>query len=816
MNKISLTDTIIRRPVAVLAVFLVLFAAAVVMTGFLRFEQDIFKIMPQNTPAFQVLIHAFKTSTAQDKLYLLVTGPSNPDALVDVGNALCRDLEQVRENNMPAFKNVSFHKTGAVGDAEFQLLMRSFFEKPSIFLTAADLPVLACFLKSPKALDEEVRRSLAILAAPGTHALSKTIAVDPLNLRRFAMEKIQTLHQGLAFSPGPYLLSPDKKALLIIATPAVEGHGAASSLMSKIDRIREKYSGTKIGVTGGFAIAAQEESLIRKDILGCLIGSILGVGLLFLLIYRNYVALVFILVPLGVGLQLALGCMSLVFSRIHLLATAFSTVVLGLGIDFAVHVYDRYAMERQSGQTLSCSVKKAVRNTGSAVLAGCLTTLVAFLALSFTQSPILHQIGWLVSLGLLFCLLTILIAVPACLVGLEKRFNRRPHDMKLLGADRLANFIVKQPKSILLVSLVCVLLAIPGIFRLRLETDPKALRPQGLEALDVQEDMITSFGSGSTYVLVSWKAVSGNDFWEKGLKIDGALQRHMEKDFICSWSSLSRITLPRFPGIAEIDLSAIDRVFKPYGLSLSQFPETLNFIEHISEGDHDDDVFSEVEKSDPCKTLNDLPDLFKRFFICEKNQIRGILWVVVPESGHVSMLESELKKDFPDLDIISPGFAVKGLVTGVKKELLTTVTLASVLIIGILLIYFRNLFVLPMVLMPMLMGLVMTTGIMGWTGVHLNPFNFIVLPILIGIGLDDGIHIYRRFQEQGDIRKAVSFTGRSVLVTTLTTICGFGSLSMADYHVLKSMGVMAIVGVVACFLFSVITLPAVLEVRKRQ
>ncbi|MCP4665430.1 MAG: MMPL family transporter, partial [Deltaproteobacteria bacterium] len=105
-------------------------------------------------------------------------------------------------------------------------------------------------------------------------------------------------------------------------------------------------------------------------------------------------------------------------------------------------------------------------------------------------------------------------------------------------------------------------------------------------------------------------------------------------------------------------------------------------------------------------------------------------------------------------------------------------------------------------------------GVMGWAGIPINLFNFIVLPILIGIGLDDGIHIFRRYQELGDVEKTLASTGRSVFVTTLTTACGFGSLYLAEYHVLKGMGLMTIVGVFSCFFFSVIALPAILRLKK--
>jgi predicted RND superfamily exporter protein len=134
-------------------------------------------------------------------------------------------------------------------------------------------------------------------------------------------------------------------------------------------------------------------------------------------------------------------------------------------------------------------------------------------------------------------------------------------------------------------------------------------------------------------------------------------------------------------------------------------------------------------------------------------------------------------------------------------------------VLCILILFFRRITSVLLVLLPMTMGLLTTAGVMGWCGINLNLFNFIVLPILIGIGLDDGIHILRRHQELGDVEKTLASTGRSVFLTTLTTACGFGSLSLANYHILKGMGLMAIVGVFACFFFSVITLPAILRLQ---
>jgi predicted RND superfamily exporter protein len=180
-----------------------------------------------------------------------------------------------------------------------------------------------------------------------------------------------------------------------------------------------------------------------------------------------------------------------------------------------------------------------------------------------------------------------------------------------------------------------------------------------------------------------------------------------------------------------------------------------------------------------------------------------------PEAG--PLLRRALSREAEGVTVINAGLAVDDLTARLRDEMKLTMGASAGIVVCILFFFMRRLSHVLHVLIPMSMGLVFTAGVMGWLGIHLNPFNFIVLPILIGIGLDDGIHITRRFLESGRVDRVVATTGRSVLMTSLTTVCGFGSLAMADYHVLESMGLMAIVGVGACFLFSVITLPALLR-----
>lgn len=819
MNIIS--RTIVNRPVRVLFSFGLLFITAVLMTGLLRFEQDIFKILPLHNRTFKVLIHALRSSTAQNRIYLLIKGPKDSQKLIDAGKNLSQDLRCIRIDGTPALTHVTSLKNEVIGTKDFQDLLTLYLTKPENFLTEQDLPDLTTLLTSKDALDNELKRSLALFATPGFSDPSRMAALDPLNFRQFLIEKLKIIHLGLSFAPGPYLLSPDGHTLLIMAAPsnAAQGPSTAQLLLRKIKELKTSYPQLKIGITGEYAVAAQEEALIRRDILICLAGSALGIGLLFFLVYRNLIVLSFVLLPLGVGLQLALGAMALLFDYVHLLATAFAAVVLGLGIDFAIHVYDRYSMERRVGKTIEQATEQSVFRTGAAVLVGGITTLVAFLVLTLTDSPLLHQIGWLVALGLLFCLITILWALPAWLVWLERHSRgwlKRP--MKLLGMDKMGRWIEGRPSIALFFSLLLAIAALPGLFKINFEQDPLALKPKGLEALDVQQDLSNTFGAGQEYALIAWSAEDVQALWRKGQAVDTALAKFKQEGIITSWTSLCQIASPKPLLLEGIDLSTIDTQFQRYGLQLKDFKYVNLFLKAISKKNQTgkfpvaNHISTETHLK-ACEEFNQFPKIFDRFFICEKGTLEGIAWTQVAGTKAALLLQDGLSKSFPGLIVVNPRLAVRELVSEARSALWITVGCAGFLVLVILILFFRRISSVLLVLLPMTMGLLTTAGVMGWSGINLNLFNFIVLPIILGIGLDDGIHILRRHHELGGVEKTLSSTGRSVFLTTLTTACGFGSLSLANYHVLKGMGLMAIIGVFACFFFSVITLPALLRLQ---
>ena len=115
-----------------------------------------------------------------------------------------------------------------------------------------------------------------------------------------------------------------------------------------------------------------------------------------------------------------------------------------------------------------------------------------------------------------------------------------------------------------------------------------------------------------------------------------------------------------------------------------------------------------------------------------------------------------------------------------------------------------------MALCPLLGGVAYMLGLSALLGIELNPANAVVVPLILGIGIDDGIHIVHRYRERKDVGAAVKLTGRAVIMTSLTTMVGFGSLSTSHFPALASLGHIALLGIGSCLLTSLLLLPSLL------
>jgi len=113
-------------------------------------------------------------------------------------------------------------------------------------------------------------------------------------------------------------------------------------------------------------------------------------------------------------------------------------------------------------------------------------------------------------------------------------------------------------------------------------------------------------------------------------------------------------------------------------------------------------------------------------------------------------------------------------------------------------------------LLPVALGTVWTAGIMGTLELPLNPANIMTLPLVVGIGVTNGIHLLNRFVEEGTPSLVTKSTGKAVIVSGLTTIAGFASLSLGQHQGIQSLGQVMSLGVASCMMGALTVLPALL------
>jgi predicted RND superfamily exporter protein len=127
------------------------------------------------------------------------------------------------------------------------------------------------------------------------------------------------------------------------------------------------------------------------------------------------------------------------------------------------------------------------------------------------------------------------------------------------------------------------------------------------------------------------------------------------------------------------------------------------------------------------------------------------------------------------------------------------------------LFHFRSLGAVILALLPVAIGTLWLAGLMGWFGIPINLANIMTLPLVIGIGVTNGIHILNRFAEERTPNILARSTGKAVLVSGLTAIAGFGSLILAKHRGIYSLGCLMAVGIATCMIAGLTFLPALLN-----
>lgn len=819
------------------------FVVTVVLSGLLisrlSFDTDMLSLLPKEDPAVRTYVQTlqdFGSST-----YLLVAIRIPEEAVVDPYETLA-DRLAARLARLPELKSVQ-HKIG-----EPLELLETFYPKALLFLDDAGRRALEERL-SDEGIERRVGELRRQLTTPQGLAAKELLQMDPLGLSDVFLSRLQSSRGSLRVDwTSGYYLSRDHRLLLILAEPVrpPQDIDFVQRLAVQVDRAIEEARGEwgeiagpgqkapEVVVGGPHFTALGDADLIRKDMLLNLGTAVPSVLLFFWFTFRRPGSLMYALLPMIAGLALTFAFAELAIGSLSSATSVVAALLAGLGIDFVIVSYGRYIEERQKGATLEEALLAMSGSTGRAVLVGAVTTTVTFWAFIFTRFTGLRQMGLLTGTGILFCVLSVFLLLPALLAWGEDRHNQRRTQPKLFlhsfGSEGLMRLSLHHPGVTCLLGVAITLASLALAVNIEFDESMKTMRPKGNRGIDVAAEVGREFGSGFDSMTV---VLSGNTPQEvielSGRTAHGA-QRMVQTGTLYGFSGVTSLIPP--PTQQREALAWIEREQQDT-LDLERIRATFARAT-AAEGLRAEGFTAGFDLLANAVSLREPigPESFQG-----SPQTRLLLerYLRKTDSGwkaavYLYPLDNRWRREPPPdalhlVEKLGPQAALSG--TNVVNQRVRSLVLRDAWIAGIVgivlvaaLIWmdFRSLPRTLASLVPLTVGLIWMVGAMVLVNTPMNFINIFVTTMIIGIGVDYGVHILHRFQEVRDLpwqefENAVVETGKAVVAASVSTIFGFGSIMFSHYPGLVSTGKVAILGAVSTCLVAITLVPAVLRWR---
>lgn len=837
----AIADVTYRHPWLILGAALLLTLVGLFLARDLEMVNDITEYLPQGSPVVQDFKTALELFGTSDQLLVVIQGAGAPDT--EVREALA-DAMGKRLAASDKIRAVEYRLTEEL--AEFY--RDTFLRYGLLYLDQRERSNLID-LVSDRRIPRQVAEDREVLLSPGVGFSRQLIQWDPLNLRSLFLRRLERGRGQLKISyQDGYFFSEDLTLLVLVVRPVKTAKDISFTrdLLADVHRFEAEarhevaengypeVDDVTVGYTGGYVIALEYNELIRKDLVWNILVAFLGVMIIFVIAFRRVGALFYVGAPLAMALIWNLGLVRLVYGHLNMFIGVTAVVLLGLGIDFAIHIMNRFLAERETNADIGDAIRVTVVETGDGAVLACGTTMLAFYAGLLTDFPGLQQLGFIAGTGLLFALLANFFVLPAFLVVYSRMGRHRSREMTGLGLEPLAGFVGRHPGAILAVAGAVTVFCGAAAFQSSIDNDLARFRPVNSEPFRLQRLLVERIGSTFNATMILSHAPDEEDALDRSERIVEELERFKARGLVASVLSVNDILPAPARQEANLEWLATVREENPSALDPDRVTATLR--SEIERQGFDPAAFEEAfEGIRSFLSVNSIltPEELAgtaiglhadRFLRKADGRVYVATYAYSPhgpgaaQRGVDQILSRRLEELDGNVRVISNSILANEFKELIGKDALIATSVTLVLILAFLYLQFRSFRLMLLTSVPLLLGVTWAFGLMTLAGYRFSLISVSILPVVLGIGIDDGIYIVNRYRFLGDrdVVHAFHDTGRAVVTTSLTTMVGFGSMALADYPGLVGAGLFAFVGIGACLVSAVTVLPALMELFGRS
>lgn len=654
-----------------------------------------------------------------------------------------------------------------------------------------------------------------------------------------------------------YYISNDRKMLLLLIKPMWDTNeiGRTKAYVEKLRADLATYSKTNAagvqlvedyermgdsktvayGFTGSYQTAVDDSFAIEESLEPVSLLAFAAIFLITIAFFRKWAPTFIVVSGVVVGTLITFGFTKVTVGELNMITSILGGLLLGFGIDYGIHFIFRTRLELGAGKPYDEAIRDAIVNAGRPALVSAIVTAGSFFVLMVSDFRGFSQFGFLAGCGTLILGLTLFTWSPALLALLGRINPEWPK--KLIGTmpppraeSRTTGRELRIPRPGLVLTVCVAVVAVLSAFALpwtdaetdanknlsfserlkhgvRFNYNTRALMPANVPSVKLQDEINERFQISSDPIAVYTKTL------EEAKEVYDELTLNKEKyPAIDQVASIYSFVPPPETAAANAKI-------------LAEWREEVKDIDVASlppEAQEKAALFQRILEAQPYD-VHGVPELYAsqfRHLPTTKPENHGYLTFIYPA---VDLWDGKLMLQFADqTSVIKTASGNEYRAAGaaqlyarlariVLADGKLTVLLTTLWILLMHFLDFRNVKLALASVIPLTVGLVTMMGLMAMFDLRLNFMNIIMLPILLGFGVSHGLYLLHRFLEGTSPLVALRSVGAAVASSTLTTAAGFAALFIASHIGLRSMGVVACIGLVTMLVVSFTVLAAVMQ-----
>ncbi|QRK06491.1 MMPL family transporter [Archangium violaceum] len=777
----------LTRPWRVLLAFTVLALGGALLSGRLEFRGSFVELLPSEAREVKDLNRVAQKAGGDGYLVVRAQG-AKPEQLRAFSDALASKLEA-----LPEVRYVEHH---------FNV---EFFKERGLLL----LPT------------EKLRELRQDVDARLRYEKQQALAVDLLDAQDAPPDFEAIIKKYTPDAPmREYLGSADGSEVYLMVKPGGTAGDLvfAQKLVDDVKRVAAEvaqgWPGVRLDYAGAFQARLEEDRVMRRDLTRAgILSAVMAVGII-LLATRRLWALAVVGVPVVFGVSLTFAFAELAIGHLNIVTGFLVAILIGLGLEYGIHLAMRYWEERREHPAAE-ALAEAVRGTFAGAITSALTNAAAFFVLVFAQFEAFKQFGLLAGVGVILSVLMAYGLGPALLVLAERlRPGRKPAASHAPEAPEKAfQPTGKRWPTPVIAGILLAVLGFAGyslyvLPRVGFETNMRKLKGDA-SSVQLDDHIVEQLGSPLNPAILLVDDLRQAQVVQQ--VITDVKTKHGEESTFKQYASLNDLLPQDVPAHQE---------------QLAALRETLRKLPESARNDPRVETVKKMLDAQPYGP-EQVPEEVRRRF--EALDGKGMFLLLFPSvSNHdtreLSAWASQIDEVVDgarargvDLAVLDSNRIAARIFSMVRGDGPFILWAAATVVFLTILASLRSFKRACLVAGPLFLGMLCLAGGMYLFDVQLNFINAVVLPSLLAIAVDNSVHLYHRYEEEGpgSLGHVVRHTGLAAVVATLSNAAGYGALLISHHAGLRSIGQIAILGVVCTFLGTTVFFPAMLALMER-